>query len=62
MSVRRVYIVLLLIVVTGIGWIQSNQWLAATHPVKLVVPKGWPAPVYDFKDNPLTKPCSMIPS
>lgn len=55
MSVRRVYIVLLLIVVTGIGWIQSNQWLAATHPVKLVVPKGWPAPVYDFKDNPLTK-------
>lgn len=24
-------------------------------PVKFIVPKGWPKPVYNFKENPLTK-------
>ncbi|MFX9027538.1 cytochrome-c peroxidase, partial [Acinetobacter baumannii] len=24
-------------------------------PVKFITPKGWPQPVYDFKNNPLTE-------
>ena len=24
-------------------------------PLAFIVPKGWPKPVYDFKNNPLTK-------
>ena len=27
---------------------------AGTHPMKLDIPAGWPAPLYDFKKNPLT--------
>lgn len=30
----------------------GEQW--ATHPLTFTVPKGWPQPVYDFTQNPLT--------
>jgi len=46
-------------VITIIGiiccsWITGNNYFKPT-PVKFVVPKGWPEPLYDFKSNPLTK-------
>lgn len=35
--------------------ISFNQGQPVTTPVSFIVPKGWPQPVYDFKQNPLTK-------
>jgi cytochrome c peroxidase len=32
----------------------EDKWKGGT-PLKLMVPKGWPAPLYNFKENPLTK-------
>ena len=34
------------------GWIGFQP--AKTHPLQFTVPKGWPQPVYDFKNNPVT--------
>jgi cytochrome c peroxidase len=43
-----------LFVTTGIGWISGNK-KNRTHQLKFIVPKGWPQPVYDFKQNPVTE-------
>ena len=32
----------------------SDRAVVGVHPMKLAVPAGWPAPLYDFKRNPLT--------
>ncbi|TAH08871.1 MAG: cytochrome-c peroxidase [Sphingobacteriia bacterium] len=37
------------------GWIALEKGLEPPKPVKLIVPKGWPSPVYDFSKNPLTE-------
>jgi cytochrome c peroxidase len=37
------------------GWIVGGSYYFTTTPVTFQVPKGWPAPVYDFASNPLTK-------
>ncbi len=42
----------LLIILSGIAWIGFSN---APHPISFKVPKGWPTPVYDFKNNPLTQ-------
>ena len=34
-----------------VSWINHSN----LTPVKFIVPKGWPQPKYDFKNNPLTK-------
>jgi len=34
--------------------VQKDNTVAVTHPLQFTVPKGWPQPVYDFKNNPLT--------
>ncbi len=39
----------------GIAWVSAENKIPKTHPVKFEVPKGWPAPVYDFSKNPLTE-------
>ena len=39
-------------ILSGIAWIDFSN---TPHPVSFKVPKGWPAPVYDFKSNPLTQ-------
>lgn len=52
---QRKNIILLIILTTSLAWVQTNRWLASTHPVQPIIPKGWPSPVYDFKSNPLTK-------
>jgi cytochrome c peroxidase len=46
---------LLGIVLTGIGWISIDNGLFKPKPVAFIVPKGWPKPVYDFSQNPLTE-------
>jgi len=38
---------------SAISWVNIQQ--ASTHSLKFIVPKGWPQPVYDFKNNPLTE-------
>ena len=35
-----------------LSWIKAPQ---KPHPIKFIVPKGWPQPSYDFKSNPLTE-------
>ncbi|HRI22636.1 MAG TPA: cytochrome-c peroxidase [Panacibacter sp.] len=40
-------------VAAGISWVGINNY--GTHPLQFIVPKGWPEPVYDFKNNPLTQ-------
>ncbi len=46
--------VLFTIIITGAGWITVDNLVKPT-PVKFIVPKGWPQPVYDFSKNPLTQ-------
>jgi cytochrome c peroxidase len=55
MKQYRLYITLLFIVLSGIAWVQADNWWGPVHPVKFNTPKGWPAPAYDFAANPLTK-------
>lgn len=38
---------------SAISWVNIQQ--ASTHPLQFIIPKGWPQPVYDFKNNPLTE-------
>jgi cytochrome c peroxidase len=43
------------LVVLGIGWVTADNNYFRPHPVKFLVPKGWPQPLYDFSKNPLTE-------
>jgi cytochrome c peroxidase len=43
------------IVLTGIAWIGIDNRYFKPRPVAFIVPKGWPKPVYDFSQNPLTE-------
>jgi cytochrome c peroxidase len=47
--------ILLVIVITGAGWITVDNRYFKPKPVKFLVPKGWPQPAYDFSKNPLTE-------
>ncbi len=55
MRIRKTIWILLAIVITGIGWITADNRYFKPKPVKFIVPKGWPKPVYDFSKNPLTE-------
>ena len=44
----------ILFIITGIHFINIGDHSSAT-PVPFLVPEGWPQPVYDFKQNPVTK-------
>lgn len=39
----------------GIGWVQKENGIDKPHPVQFIIPPGWPKPLYDFKQNPLTE-------
>ena len=47
--------ILLFILITAAGWVTGDTYLFKPKPVKFIVPKGWPQPVYDFSKNPLTE-------
>lgn len=51
----RQHIIMIGIVLSGIAWVHADNWWVPVHPVQFTVPKGWPAPAYDFSSNPLTK-------
>lgn len=42
----------ILFIIFGVGFINTDK---KPTPIKFIVPKGWPLPEYDFKNNPLTK-------
>ncbi len=37
------------------GWIVADKHIFSTKPLPFFIPKGWPQPVYDFSQNPLTE-------
>ncbi len=39
----------------AISWENKNADVPKTHPIEFIIPKGWPQPVYNFKQNPLTE-------
>jgi len=45
---------LFIVVVSCIAWVNHAK-PPKTTPLNFIIPKGWPQPVYDFKNNPLTK-------
>lgn len=55
MKHRKHLLVLLLVVVTALSWMNAGKYPYKPRPVRFPVPKGWPAPVYDFQQNPLTE-------
>src|SRR5215471_5817772 len=46
---------ILIIITIGISWITSGDKKVKPHPLKFIVPNGWPQPSYDFKQNPPTE-------
>ena len=50
---HTIYILFLLtFIIAGAGFIAATK---KPTPLKFIVPKGWQTPVYNFKENPLTK-------
>ena len=50
---KKVYTILgfLVFIFLGIGFIQQSY---PPKKINFIIPKGWPQPVYNFKENPLT--------
>jgi cytochrome c peroxidase len=55
MRIAKQIWILLGIIITGVGWITVDNRFFKPTPVKFIVPKGWPQPVYDLSKNPLTQ-------
>ncbi len=56
MKLSRAILFVLLFIFCGVFFMSFNNSPGfKTTPLKFIVPKGWPQPVYDFKNNPLTK-------
>lgn len=51
MKIKTYISILLLFLISGTAWISVEN---NTHPFMLSYPDSWPAPVYNFKENPLT--------
>src|SRR4051794_4731948 len=49
-----VIVCFILFIITGVHFINIGDYSAATS-IPFLVPEGWPQPVYDFKQNPVTK-------
>ncbi|MFC4231009.1 cytochrome-c peroxidase [Parasediminibacterium paludis] len=56
MRLLSVILLLSFFIIAGIAWVSKNTdpKIIGT-PIPFTVPKGWPQPVYDFKNNPLTQ-------
>ena len=55
MKLTKTILLLFVLVVGAVGWITSGNKNYKTHLLQFVVPEGWPQPVYDFKQNPVTQ-------
>jgi len=55
MKLCRTILIILFFLTAGIRWIASGGKKTTTHPLQFIVPKGWPQPLYDFKQNPVTQ-------
>jgi cytochrome c peroxidase len=55
MKFSRTIWVLSSIILLGTGWVAADNKYFKPKPVKFIIPKGWPKPVYDFSKNPLTE-------
>jgi cytochrome c peroxidase len=47
--------IVICIVISGISWVAVNDSYWHPKRINFVIPKGWPAPQYDFSKNPLTE-------
>ncbi|MBS1591775.1 MAG: cytochrome-c peroxidase [Bacteroidetes bacterium] len=52
MKIYATIFLIIALIFLSVAW--TNNLFKLT-PLKFVVPKNWPQPVYDFKNNPLTK-------
>ncbi|HNJ58887.1 MAG TPA: cytochrome-c peroxidase [Chitinophagaceae bacterium] len=52
MKTFKVITILICLVVVGVGFIEIKKHKPT--PLIFIVPKGWPKPIYNFKNNPLT--------
>src|SRR4051794_23195623 len=55
MKLAKTILLLFVLVVSAVSWIVSTNKKNKTHALQFVVPKGWPQPIYDFKQNPVTQ-------
>ncbi len=53
-GMKKIFVVICMIVAC-ISWISIEKFYGKPKPVRFIVPKGWPQPVYDFSKNPLTE-------
>jgi cytochrome c peroxidase len=53
MKIYKTICFIVCVFAAAISWVNIQQ--SATHPLPFIVPKGWPQPAYDFKNNPLTE-------
>src|SRR6202008_2140485 len=51
---KKINMLLLVIPVAAAGILFSSHTLKTGEEINLVIPEGWPKPVYDFKKNPVT--------
>ncbi|NNV55582.1 cytochrome-c peroxidase [Limnovirga soli] len=54
MKLAYTILFILLAGLCSVSWVKFTA-VPQTHPLAFVVPKGWPKPVYNFKQNPLTQ-------
>jgi cytochrome c peroxidase len=55
MRLAKTILSLVILIVAAVSWIEAGDKKIKTHPLEFIVPKGWPQPVYDFKQNPVTQ-------
>ena len=55
MKLTGTILLLFIVVIAGTSWINSGDKKNKTHLLQFVVPEGWPQPIYDFKQNPVTQ-------
>jgi cytochrome c peroxidase len=51
----KAILIIFFFIVCGVSWITAGDKKIQIHALKFVVPKGWPQPVYNFNENPVTQ-------
>jgi cytochrome c peroxidase len=55
MKLLKTILLLFVLILIAVSWVASGDKKNKTHPLQFVVPGGWPQPIYDFKQNPVTQ-------